>query len=522
MSSMVNLEDLKASNNHDENADERRNITLDDALPKNLPPWWRRRNLLLLNFLMICPIFSSTNIGFDGSMLNGLQAQTQWQTFFDHPKGLRLGHLSAAPTFGNIASFLVGGYISDRYGRRVALFIGASIVILGAAIQGAAQSYGMFFAARLLIGLGGTISIVPAPSLLSECAYPTHRSILTTSYNIMWYMGATIAAWITYGTYFMGEDSTWAWRIPSLLQGFFPLCQIIMCFFIPESPRYLIYQDRIDEARKFFVKYHAEGDNSSVLVDYELTEIIQTLQAEKALKQASYKAFLLPENRRRLFLCFMVPFMQQMSGNGLLSYYLSLVLTSIGITSAPQQLVINGGLMIYNWGIAIVLIGIVPRFGRRVLFLTSTASMFVIFVIWTVLSAINQERNFEQKSLGQGVLAMIFLFFFSYNIGLLGLPYLYMTEVLPYHLRSKGMAILQLAGALTSLYNGYVNSIAMDAISWRYYIVYCCVIGVEFLVVFFFFPETKAQTLEESTDLFNSQTKKKNLSEVMRDDQYKV
>lgn len=57
------------------------------------------------------------------------------------------------------------------------------------------------------------------------------------------------------------------------------------------------------------------------------------------------------------------------------------------------------------------------------------------------------------------------------------------------------------------IYNGYANPVAMEAISWKYYIVYCCVIFVELFIVYFLFPETRGRTLEEVAEVFdNDQT----------------
>ncbi|KAK9382683.1 general substrate transporter [Kockiozyma suomiensis] len=500
------LPDFKESGTgyHQENV----NVTLEDVLPSNSRPWYRTRSLLILNFLLLVPILSSSSSGFDASMLNGLQSQTQWASYLGNPSGYRLGNLSCGPTFGNIIGVLPGGYIADKWGRKWGIAIGSFIAIIATIIQTTSISYGMFLASRIIIGIGTCIAIISSPSLLSELAYPTHRATITTAYNIMWYGGATIAAWVTYGTYYMGDTNNWSWRIPSMLQALFPVCQLALIYFVPESPRFLIFHDRIDEARKILVNYHADGDENSPLISFELSEIIQTLELEKQQKNIGFGVLFAKKNRRRAFISVMIPFMQQMSGNGLVSYYLSLVLKSIGISSAPQQLIINGGLCLYNWGIAVILMGFIPKFGRRTLLLTSTLLMLVMFVIWTVLSAVNQQRNFEDKSLGKGVLAMIFLYYLSYNIGLLGLPYLYLTEVLPYYIRTQGMSLGQFTGACAGIYNSYVNPIAMDAISWKYYIVYCAIICFEFLVVFFFFPETKGATLEESTDMFERSMRK--------------
>lgn len=221
----------------------------------------------------------------------------------------------------------------------------------------------------------------------------------------------------------MGQNDSWAWRIPSLLQGALPLVQVLFVFLLPESPRWLVLKGREEEARKVLVKYHAGGDNNSPLVDFEMREIVEQIEFDKRNAGTSYMEFLkTPGNRHRLFLTLMVPTMMQLSGNGLVSYYLHLVLNSIGMTSSVQQLRINGGLMIFNWGTALASASFVEIAGRRKLFLFSMMGMLTSYVIWTILSAINQERDFKDSSLGKGVLTMIFIYYLSYNAGLNGMP----------------------------------------------------------------------------------------------------
>lgn len=128
--------------------------------------------------------------------------------------------------------------------------------------------------------------------------------------------------------------------------------------------------------------------------------------------------------------------------------------------------------------------------------------MLVFYVIWTILSAINQQRNFEQKSLGNGVIAMIFFYYLAYDIGANGLPFLYITEIMPYSHRAKGMNIFTVSQNIIIIFNGFVNPIAMDAIEWKYYIVYCCILAVEVITVLFTFVETSAYTLEEVAKVF--------------------
>lgn len=65
---------------------------------------------------------------------------------------------------------------------------------------------------------------------------------------------------------------------------------------------------------------------------------------------------------------------------------------------------------------------------------------------------------------------------------------------------------MQLAATCILIFNGYANPVAMEAISWRYYIVYICVLAVEVVLVFFFFPETKGKTLEEVAFIFDGKS----------------
>jgi MFS family permease len=77
----------------------------------------------------------------------------------------------------------------------------------------------------------------------------------------------------------------------------------------------------------------------------------------------------------------------QISGNGLVQYYLHSVLLSIGITSVATQTTINGCLAIYNFVIAVGASFFVEKIGRRKLFIISTAGMFFAFILWTTFAA---------------------------------------------------------------------------------------------------------------------------------------
>nr|QFR37163.1 MFS transporter [Cyberlindnera americana] len=468
-------------------------------------PFYRVNYLCVLAFHIFIITLTSTNNGFDGSMLNGLQSLTYWADYMGNPTGHILGALTAGGIFGCFLIFFIAPWACDKYGRRTVVIIGQAITLIGAILQGLSTNYAFFLCSRLVIGAGSGLATIGAPTLISELSYPAHREACTFAYNICWYLGATVAAIVTYLT--RNISNNWCWRIPSYLQGFFPLVQLVFLLWVPESPRFLVAKGKHDNARALLLKYHTGNSTdprASELVEFELREIESALEAEKLAGASSkYSDFWYrPSYRKRIFLVLFIATMMQLSGNGLVSYYLNKVLNSIGITDTSKQLQINMCLMIFNFVICVVCCATCHLFRRRTLFITCVVGMLITYIIWTALSAENEKQNFSNKSLANGVLAMIFFYYMFYDIGINGLPFLYVTEILPYSHRAKGINLFQFWMQIVLVYNSFVNPIAMDAISWKYYIVYCCILGVETVVVILTFPETSGRTLEEVAEVF--------------------
>ncbi|KAL4947196.1 hypothetical protein BDW69DRAFT_190415 [Aspergillus filifer] len=459
---------------------------LANVMPQLNKAWWQTPHLLWLNMTLIIPLLTSYVSGFDGSMMNGIQSVPVWINDFNEPSGATLGLLSNMQIIGGAIALPIAPWVSDKFGRRHPIFAGSIVLIVGAAIQGGANGIGMFIAGRGLVGFGGAFVATAASPLIAELAYPTQRPIITSIYNTSWYLGSIVAAWVTYGTFRM--PNSWSWRIPSLLQALPSLIQLAFAYLIPESPRWLIANDQPDEAEKILVKYHAGGEMDTELVRWELAEIKLALQSEEEQASASYMHFLKTKgNRHRLFLAVILGFMIQWCGNGLITNYLVRVLRNIGIEDPGTQNLINSILQIVNYITALGSAFVVNQLGRRFMFLTSIAGMALAFVIWTAISAKNEEQNLKNKGLGIGIVIMIFVFFVFYNFAMNPVPTAYLLEY----------------GSM--LFNGFVNPVALDAIGWRYYIVFACLLGVWFAVVWFLFPETKGRSLEETAVLFDGE-----------------
>jgi hypothetical protein len=188
---------------------------------------------------------------------------------------------------------------------------------------------------------------------------------------------------------------------------------------MPESPRWLISVSRQEQARKILTECHAGNDpDSMALVNYEMIEIETTIANEKAAHDStSYMDMIRTRgNRRRLLISVTLGIFGQWVGNGVVSYYLALVLKTVGVTSVTNQLLISAGLQIWNLIFAVVAASSVDKLGRRALFLASAATMLIAFIIVTGLSGSFAATG--HSATGLAVIPFLFIFFAGYDIAL--------------------------------------------------------------------------------------------------------
>ncbi|ELQ34779.1 MFS hexose transporter [Pyricularia oryzae Y34] len=404
-----------------------------------------------------CLVICATN-GYDGSVLTGLQGIERWRSQFGDPKGALLGITTAALPLGSIVSTPFSAWLSDRWGRRSSILVGSFIMIIGVILQCVSTSIGTFLGGRMIIGFGITMALTAGPILISELAHPRHRAA------------------------------------PACVQMFF-------VWFLPESPRWLVFCDRSDEAYKTLATYHGGGNWEDPLVRAEFWEMKETLMAEKATKGVGPGIFLkTPANRKRLVILITLAVFGQWSGNGLVSYYLTKIFTSIGITTQGEQTMLNGTIATVNYATALMSAVMANKFGRRQMFVGGAIAMFISFSSLTASLAVYNETGSNAAS--KSALGFIFIYFACYNVCLDPLIFVYPVEVLTYKQRATGLSIFLFVMKTASVFNQFVNPIGMDALGWKFYLVYCCWLLIEITVFYFLYPETKGYTLERMQEVF--------------------
>lgn len=458
----------------------------------------------MLNICLILPLLSSTLNGLDSSMINNLQILPGWREYFHQPQGMKLGLINCAHDIGILSATPFSPYVSDLLGRRATIFIGAAIMLAGVITQASAKTLHIFLGARVLLGLGMAFSINAAPLLISELSYPTHRGKMTSLYNSMWYSGSIISAWICLGSYDGAATSSWSWRVPSLVQAVIPVIQMVLIWFIPESPRFLMARGLESQAARVLAQCHSNGgDERNPLVSFEMAQIRHALNVERefASGKSYLRCFSTPGNRQRMFTIIWITVFSQWSGNGLVSYYINTVLDGVGITQTRTKAAINGCLQIFNLASALVGMMMVDKLGRRKIFLISNIGMLIAFSMWTITTALFSQ--FKNVVAARATVLLIFIYFFFYDFAYTSMLVLYTLEILPYNIRAKGFAIMNITLYSTNAFNSLVNPVALNTIGWKYYLFYCGWLGLELVFVIVYIVETRAYTLEETAALFD-------------------
>ncbi|KAK6371851.1 hypothetical protein LTS17_008675 [Exophiala oligosperma] len=458
--------------------------------------------------LLNVPIYGShmpPTLGYDGSMLNGLNILPSYTDYF---------HLNPATTGLNTASVFIGGFLgplvtgvlTDRIGRRLTIFWGSVVTLGGVILQTAAQNIAMFVIARIFLGFGAAVSGIASGVYLAETFPSRWRAWGVGLLNDFYYVGALIAAGITLGT---GEwQSTWAWRAPSLFQGIFSLLCILVIPFIPESPRWLVHEGFYDSARTVVAQTNANGDLNHPISLIVYKEIVDTLEWEKkeGRTMSPKEIVKTPTARKRLLIGSSAGPFSCIAGNIIASYYLGDELDTAGITSSIQQLKAN--VVLNVWCLFCALLGthLAANWGRKPTALLSQGLLIAcLFIIGGLSKVYADDPNGASKSLIYGDVAVMFLFQGFYSIAWTPLLYLYPPEVMNYSIRANGVAFSQLTLNGLALALVFVMPIGINNIGWRMYMINGGWDIVTFFLIWYYWVETKGKTLEEIDAIFDGE-----------------
>lgn len=164
---------------------------LADAVAKDMPNYKSSTQIKLYFMMALCVLNGIMN-GYDGSVISGINAMEPFQDRFEiGMTGNLNGAVFSIYTAGGIVGSLGCGYIMDRWGRRVGMFIGAFCIVLGSVLQASSYQLPQFMIGRFIVGFGNPMCATTAAVYIVELAYPTWRGLAGGLYNVLgWNIGA--------------------------------------------------------------------------------------------------------------------------------------------------------------------------------------------------------------------------------------------------------------------------------------------------------------------------------------------
>ncbi|GAA5892803.1 hypothetical protein JCM6882_000584 [Rhodosporidiobolus microsporus] len=476
------------------------------AIPNALTgrKWWSLPGLRKLNWFISVVYISQMLNGIDDGITGNMQAFSSWHEALGNPSASAIGLLNAAAYIAGLFTAPVITYVADRYGRRWCIrwngFCGVIGTVIGCIAGAAGHGYALFIVSRIVWGSGLAAHLICGPIIIQELAHPFQRDRAAALFNPNYAIGGFICAWISFGTSYMTGD--WAWRVVYIFQLAPALYLLIAAQFVPETPRWLMSKGREQEALDMLVKYHGEGNATDELVLFEFEEMKEALHKEKELKQDTWREILGKKgNRHRLAIVLLIVICQNLSGTAIVGAYYTVVLSQVGITGTTKQTGINVGLTATVWLGAMVGFLLVNKLRRRVLLMGTWTALLCVSVAFTVTAA--RYNQYGDQAAGLANVAMLYLYDFVFFLVCGPLFFSYQYECLSYSMRAKGALVWGIANKLISIFNSYVNSIALDRIGWRYYVVYNCLLALQLTGMYFLAVETKGYTLEEIAVLFD-------------------
>lgn len=308
-----------------------------------------------------------------------------------------------------------------------------------------------------------------------------------------------------------------------MLSRLFTSCIVcIGVWFLPESPRWLMAQDRIEDATKVLATYHGEGSASHPMVQLELKEMMTQVGTNASDKRWwDYSELVNTHSARRRLICVIgMGCFGQVSGNSLSSYYLPAMLKSAGIVNEKTVLLLNGINPALSFLGAILGARLTDKLGRRPLLLSTTVFASICFAIITGTSkmALDDPTN---HAAANTTVAFIFIFGIVFSFGWTPLQSMYIAETLPTATRAKGTAVGNFSSSVASTILAYSSGPAFAHIHYYFYLVFVFWDLFEVMIMYFYFPETKDRTLEELAEVFEAPNpvkkslEKRNASTVM-------
>jgi len=445
--------------------------------------------------------------GYDTAVISGTVGSLK--SFFIDPNGLTetaansmLGRVVSSALIGCIIGGLSGGYVSLKLGRKKGLIL-AAVLFLVSAIGSAIPE--MFFRPigsgdytfvthfiiyRIIGGIGVGLASMLSPMYIAEVAPANIRGKLVSWNQFVIIFGMLVVYFVNYTIALQGDDNWlntigWRWMFASEIIP--ALLFLILLFFVPESPRYMVLQNKPDEAMKVLRKINGEAKAKEVL------EEIQNTIVSKSDKLFSF-GFLI------IIIGILLSVFQQFVGINVVLYYAPEIFKTMGsgTDAALLQTIIVG---VINLSFTVLAIMTVDKFGRKPLQIIGAIGMAVF------MFALGFAFFFNKLGIAALIFMLGYVACFAMSWG--PITWVLLAEIFPNRIRGRAMAVAVaaqwIANYLISWTFPMMNNSSFLTEHFNHGFAYWIYGVMGILAALFMWrvvPETKGKTLEEMEKLW--------------------
>ncbi|GJE99916.1 MFS sugar transporter [Phanerochaete sordida] len=450
--------------------------------------------------------------GYDSGIIASVITFPAFKAFIGHPENYDSLSGAVVSTFtgGCFFGAALAGWTNDKLGRKRSIQLGAVIALWGCAMQGGANNFACMLVGRIVAGFAIGVLSMTVPLYNTEIAPPKIRGFIVGLAQQMIGIGFIVANWVGYGCQYL--EGNQGWRLSLGLQLVPAFLLLVGIQFLPNSPRWLLEQGRDDEARAVVLRLHGGATpEARADADAEFVEMQGVIHAEASARSRNLSD--LWETRamlKRTLVAVGVQVFGQFSGINVINYFGPSMYQALGL-SPGQSLLVQGiygavGPITNFFFITLIL----DTVGRKKPLMFGAGSFVVTYSVLTAIVAcfppvVDGVANTHTSAQRAGI-AMIFMtsIFFSVSFG--PVSWVLASEVFPTRTRSIGTSVATCANWAFNILFSQVSNLAINNVSWRYYLLFICLNAIDFVVIALFFPETKGKSLEEMAEIFGDET----------------
>jgi len=419
--------------------------------------------------------------GFDTVVISG--AEQTIQKVWGLSAGMH-GIAMASALYGTVLGSLIGGWPTERFGRKPTLLLIGILYLVGAAGSALANNVWVFIIARVLGGLGIGISTVTAPLYISEIAPPKHRGWLTGMFQFNIVFGILVAYSSNALLAGVGQNA-WRWMLG--VAAFPSLAYAMLCLGLPESPRWLLGKGNDREAGMKVLRL-IEPKVSEARIEADANAILAA-----SFQQVSKGKFWTRQLRAPILLAFLIAFFNQLSGINAILYFAPRIFEMTGL-GAKAALLQSVGIGVTNLIFTFVGLWLIDQLGRRTLLFIGSFG-YIGSLGLTAWAFFTQHYSI--------VPACIFAFIAAHAIGQGAVIWVFISEIFPNRHRAEGQALGSsthwiFAALLTTFFPKMVSAFPPGYV----FLFFCGMMVLQLIWVKLMVSETKGVPLEQIQERF--------------------